>query len=317
MGVRTSHIFCFAITIVSFFMMITQLLYYHCNEERNYFMTTLVVKDELYRTALEKPNLPRDEPQRVFIEDVENACIRNWFVGSKELASSPWKTNSSATITRCGVMVGDFSKWHNKRTILTIGNAQGGTSLIAGLIRMIGIYSGPESELGLNHEYPPIVSGNLSQIQAIIKKFNSQHSVWATKVPFEASKTFFSSPVIASFRHPILILPLRDAISISRRWANPVFEDRTGEFKNNIPIDPNVFFFQTEQVMQNQREMIEKSKQLQIPTFYLSETQMIKNPLECIEDLEVFVGRKYHSIDEPVELATTSYYTRFCPRREE
>jgi len=67
------------------------------------------------------------------------------------------------------------------KTIVIMGVARGGTSLVAGTVRELGINLGVR--LGENHEDPQFLTKDLDQLRKVIAKRNEKLSTWGWKMP--------------------------------------------------------------------------------------------------------------------------------------
>jgi hypothetical protein len=102
------------------------------------------------------------------------------------------------------------------RTVAVFGPGRGGTSLIAGCLRGLGVCMGITSH-AYKHEWSPIVrkgDGGIDRIQThrIIQNMNENHLPWGWKFP---SDVFHIEEITALLRHPGFIVVTRDLTEIA------------------------------------------------------------------------------------------------------
>jgi hypothetical protein len=97
------------------------------------------------------------------------------------------------------------------RTVAVFGTGRGGTSVIAGCLRALGVCMGTEPHL-YKHEWTPVVrqgDGRVDRLQTrrIIQKMDEGHSHWGWKFP---SDVFHIEEITAWLRRPGFIVVTRD-----------------------------------------------------------------------------------------------------------
>ena len=97
------------------------------------------------------------------------------------------------------------------RTVAVFGTGRGGTSVIAGCLRALGVCMGTAPH-AYKHEWSPIVrqgDGKIDRLQTyrIIKSMNENHPYWGWKFP---SDVFCIEEMTALLRHPGFIVVTRD-----------------------------------------------------------------------------------------------------------
>ncbi len=104
-----------------------------------------------------------------------------------------------------------------KKTLIVIGVARGGTSLIAGSLDHMGIFTGDSSgnpvyeDLRLAKAFE---EGEYARAQEIINDYNSRFDVWAFKRPASVQ---YLTKLISMTRNPVLLIVFRDIFSIANR----------------------------------------------------------------------------------------------------
>lgn len=112
-----------------------------------------------------------------------------------------------------------------ERTYVTFGVERGGTSLVAGVLRALGLYLGdiPEG----NNEDRNFHNKPLGQMRATINERNAEHDVWGWKYPTAVNYL----PVLSrSLRNPHFIIVFRDTVAtaLSRAQWDGEFIRRSG-----------------------------------------------------------------------------------------
>ncbi|MEO1491836.1 MAG: sulfotransferase [Pseudomonadota bacterium] len=102
-------------------------------------------------------------------------------------------------------------------TYVIVGVPRSGTSMIAGCLERLGVFTGERSnqvvfeDLALSRA---VEAGDAAETRAIIRRYNAAHDRWLWKRP-EAWKKL--RDLLPLFRNPRLIVPLRDALAIAMR----------------------------------------------------------------------------------------------------
>ncbi len=104
-----------------------------------------------------------------------------------------------------------------QKTLIVIGVVRGGTSLVAGTIDKLGIFTGKKSR-------PPVYEdvvlaelfekNNYDAAQKIIDEYNANHDIWLFKRP---SVINYIDDVNQLFRNPIYLIIFKDIFSVSNR----------------------------------------------------------------------------------------------------
>ena len=112
-----------------------------------------------------------------------------------------------------------------QRTYVTFGVERGGTSLVAGVVRALGLYLGdiPEG----NNEDKAFHNKSLGQMKATIARRNQEYDIWGWKYPTAATYL----PVLSkSIRNAFFIIVYRDVVAtaLSRAQWDGEFIRRNG-----------------------------------------------------------------------------------------
>ena len=98
-----------------------------------------------------------------------------------------------------------------QKTVVIIGIQRGGTSMVAGVARELGVNLG--KNLGVNHEDPAFVTKDLSAIRAAIQERNDQSDLWGWKMPHTSE---YLLDLLPSIRNPHVIVVFRNVLAITR-----------------------------------------------------------------------------------------------------
>ena len=110
----------------------------------------------------------------------------------------------------------------SQKTIVVLGCYRGGTSMIAGVLRCLGVFMGHsfgEESGGSNHEDLEFQQANPAKLRKIIAKRDEEFDVWGWKDP---GTIFHIEDVADDLRNPIFISVFRDpyAIALSEKKYN-------------------------------------------------------------------------------------------------
>lgn len=112
------------------------------------------------------------------------------------------------TTNKTSIVLNPLSEATPQRTYVTFGVERGGTSLVAGVIRALGLYLGdiPEG----NNEDKSFHNKSLGQMKSTITRRNAQNDVWGWKYP--SASTYL--PILSkSIRNAYFIIVYRDVVA--------------------------------------------------------------------------------------------------------
>ncbi|MFQ5575925.1 MAG: hypothetical protein ACE5G8_02935 [Anaerolineae bacterium] len=108
---------------------------------------------------------------------------------------------------------------HSKpRTIIVLGVARGGTSLVAGALHHLGLYMGKTAVPPVFEDMTfddALAARKPAALQKILSEYNAQHKIWGLKRPDATLKQI--DKVHRHFRNPIYVAIFRDVLSIAKR----------------------------------------------------------------------------------------------------
>ncbi len=99
----------------------------------------------------------------------------------------------------------------DKKTIIVIGCARGGTSMVAGLIRKLGIFMGENID-GPNHEDQDFMTDDLEALQEAVATRNSHHLYWGWKNTDEGIARI--RLIFPYLRNPHIIVVFRNFLDV-------------------------------------------------------------------------------------------------------
>ena len=108
------------------------------------------------------------------------------------------------------------------RTYIVFGVMRGGTSMVGGVLRGMGLYLGPNVS-AQNQESAEFAGRPIPHMKETIEQVNLEHEVWGWKFPHASD---YLDRLWGSIRNPHLICVYRDPVSNARglnRW-HPIGE---------------------------------------------------------------------------------------------
>ncbi|MCK8463996.1 hypothetical protein MUY35_09055 [Aliiroseovarius sp. S1339] len=100
-----------------------------------------------------------------------------------------------------------------QRTIVILGVERGGTSMVAGVIRALGVDLG--RSLGHNHEDPRFLSEDLQVLKDYVAERNEAADVWGFKMPKAIKNLEFWDNTL---RNPVYVIAYRNPLAIADSW---------------------------------------------------------------------------------------------------
>jgi len=156
------------------------------------------------------------------------------------------------------------------KTIVVMGVARGGTSMVAGTVRELGIFLG--DRLGENHEDPQFLPFDVDKIREVISRRNDEHKTWGWKMPHSLQ---YIEQVQTELRNPHFILVWRNTLATAISQVNRSDSD----IGNALEYSSNRL-----------QEMIEKTKLLNGPVLLVNYEQAINQKDDFVDTLADFVG---------------------------
>jgi hypothetical protein len=106
-------------------------------------------------------------------------------------------------------MIVKFGEDTVHKTIIVVGVQRGGTSMVAGVIRELGVNLG--KNLGNNHEDPQFITKDLDRILELVRLRNEEHDVWGWKMPHTSE---YLTKILSKIRNPFVIVVFRNLLGM-------------------------------------------------------------------------------------------------------
>lgn len=173
-----------------------------------------------------------------------------------------------------GIVVAKPQSNHTQKTIIVVGVARGGTSIVSGVLNHLGVFMG-------NAQAPVYEDLRLSlafekqskeKFETVIDDYNKQHGVWAWKRP---STLHALAKIARKVRNPHFVFVFRDMLSIANRNIISMHKDIAWGLKSALDDYSKIVKF------------INKSK---YPALLISSEKAVKYKNDYIEALACFVG---------------------------
>lgn len=126
---------------------------------------------------------------------------------------------SGARTQKTSLLLNPQERLPDQRTYVLLGCERGGTSLVAGVARALGLYLGDVPEG--NNEDPAFHNRPVPQMRKTIQQRDESHDVWGWKFPTAVN---YLPMLIKWLRNPRFVVVYRDAVAtaLSRsRWDGP------------------------------------------------------------------------------------------------
>lgn len=175
------------------------------------------------------------------------------------------------------------SKSVSNKTFVLFGNPRGGTTMIANVVRSMGIFLGNDlpvnlEDNGFNWDILSRLKPELSRVDKItsIKKViqdrNAQHNVWGWKYP--RANVYFKD-ISSELTNPMLICVFRDVVASTARGVVRRRED------------PLILMRRALDLQSSNLRLIQQS---QLPTLLVSYEKAIADPLQLVTSLNRFIS---------------------------
>ena len=157
-----------------------------------------------------------------------------------------------------------------KKTLIVIGVARGGTSLLAGVIDALGIFTGEQSKAPVYEDVTlaeAFESNNKRDIKRIIEYYNNRDNIWMFKRP---SSIHYLRLIEKYIHNPIYLIVFKDIFSIANRNSISMKSDSLSvlnqahndyakilKYLNKRKGKINGILYSYDKVMQNRSEFID------------------------------------------------------------
>ena len=171
-----------------------------------------------------------------------------------------------------------------EKTILIIGQARAGTTMVSSLVNEMGIPVGENfgpvyEDNDLGKHVKDLSKGKVPKnFIKEIRKRNNLYNKWGWKRP---DMYGYLDVFINQIRNPCLIAIFRDPVSITTRNQISL------SMQKDSADDCTKTFYDS---LNDQREIVEKIRKLELPSLLISYEKAISNPNQFISELKKFVG---------------------------
>jgi len=173
---------------------------------------------------------------------------------------------------------GDINKLREKqKTLVVLGVARGGTSVLSGTLDNLGVFTGERSREPVFEDVllaEAVEENNTKKVQDIIEKYNNAHDLWAFKRPSLLNNI---KKYHAYFRNPIYLVVFRDIYAIANR--------------NNISVQQDIFVG-LEQAQKDYAKIIEFLKRDGINYMTFSYEKILQNQELFVDTLVDLLGKE-------------------------
>jgi hypothetical protein len=121
-----------------------------------------------------------------------------------------------------------------EKTIVVLGVARGGTSMVAGVLRELGVFLGDKAMAPVFEDVrlaEAIEARDVSLSRSIVDEYDAAHAVWAFKRPGLIEQLSFATQL---FRHPVYVVIFRDVLAIANRNALSMKSDALKSMKQSL-----------------------------------------------------------------------------------
>lgn len=178
------------------------------------------------------------------------------------------------SLTNKGVVLAQPSLSGAQKTIVVVGVARGGTSIVAGSLKHLGIFMGnandpvfEDTRLSLAFE-----KQSKEKFESVIADYNNKHDVWAWKRPSSLNDL---SRIAKKLRNPHFVFVFRDMLSVANR--------------NKISMKHGVIG-SLEAAFNDYKKIVSFIKKTSHPALLVSSEKAVKHKKEFIDSLIDFSG---------------------------
>jgi len=189
------------------------------------------------------------------------------------------------SLTNKGVVLVNPALSETEKTIIVVGVARGGTSIVAGSLKHLGLFMGnagdpvyEDTRLSLAFE-----KQSKEKFETVIADYNRLHDIWAWKRPSSLNDL---SRIARKLRNPHFIFVFRDMLSIANRNTISMHSD----IKQGLKL-----------AFDDYKKIIKFIGKTNHPALLISSEKVVKNKAEFIDALSEFC--QITSTDDQIEAA--------------
>lgn len=162
-----------------------------------------------------------------------------------------------------------------QKTIIVLGCARSGTSMVAGVLHKLGLSVGRRHDDATYEDIDLSMSfenNDLDTADSIISEYNQQHDIWAWKRP---GLLDYHQQAAKMVRNPYYIAVFKDIFAISNRNRISMEADLLGNMGK---------------VIQEHIKLLDILKSIDAPCLMLSNEKVLQNKAEAVGAIAEFVG---------------------------
>lgn len=156
------------------------------------------------------------------------------------------------------------------KTVVIMGAPRGGTSMVAGTVRELGINLG--KRLGENHEDPRFLTTERAKLLKVIGERNEQNDDWGWKMPHSID---YIDEIEDELRNPHFILVWRNVLATAISQVNRSDTDLNNALQFS---------------MERQGTMVEKAEKLKGPIMFVDYDRAISNKQDFVDAVSGYLG---------------------------
>lgn len=185
----------------------------------------------------------------------------------------------------------------DRQTVVVLGTPRGGTSMVAGLCRQLGVFFGQNIDPANNEDAEftshrgdrsLLLAGEgseprklfISHLREVIESRNASHRLWGWKDPLSVLYINDVYDILSNVR---TVCILRDPIAVSAREIINVRDQ-------NRSITDEVIFRQITNCSRQQRDIIRFLNHRQVPSLFVSYERSLRQPDRLASELSQFLG---------------------------
>ncbi len=156
-----------------------------------------------------------------------------------------------------------------QKTVVIVGVQRGGTSMVAGAVRELGVNLG--KNLGNNHEDPLFLPKDIEAIRTVVAKRNAEFDVWGWKMPHTSE---YLAKLAPELRNPFVIVVFRNLLAMAE-----------SQMKRSETIFETAFRFSLNRLIQVSSLVPE----LQCPMMLVNYEKAVAKPRQFVDELNEFL----------------------------
>lgn len=174
----------------------------------------------------------------------------------------------------------------NQKTVVVLGVERGGTSMVAGVIRALGVDMGQRA--GLNHEDPRFLTEEDDKLEKLIGIRDKEANVWGFKMPKAVNKLAFFNKHL---RNPYLVIVHRNLAAVADSWK----QRGAGQYLDAI-----------ERALNYHRLILEHLRQTTRPALIVNYERSVIDKEATVREIAGFLGLAVdgEAINRAVEMIT-------------